>query len=307
MFSPAPPATRKVVLSTNLAETSVTVAGVRFIVDCGLSKQKLFRAKLGLQSLLVTPISKSSAIQRAGRAGREAVGKCYRLYPEAEFNKLNVANVPEILRCDLAQAILNLKARGIDDLTGFPFLDKPRRQPMEKALVQLCQLGTLDAKGHINDLGRKLAKMPLSPRLGRVLAAAEEMDCMTEMIDLISCLTVENIFLNVTGDDAREKAETARRMFLRREGDHLTLLAIVRSYAEEQTNRKAWAEKHFVSHRALQSVMVRRSNSSWIYAVFSSSTDQIFNIFLLLSTNLGIECSETITCPSFTIQHRPLE
>lgn len=259
IFSPAPPRTRKVILATNIAETSVTVSGVRHVIDCGKVKIKQFRNRLGLESLLVKPISQSAAIQRKGRAGREAAGNCYRLYTEKDYMALPKVTTPEILRCDLSSALLTMKARGIDDVLGFPFLDPPPREAMEKALLQLLQLGALTEEGKISDEGQKIAKLPLTPTLGRVIveAAKPERDCLLHVIDIIACLSVENLWVNMVTEEKKEEAEAARRELYRREGDHLTLLATVQAYAAEHSDRKAWAEKHFVSHRALQNVMVR--------------------------------------------------
>lgn len=257
IFTPTPSRTRKVILATNIAETSVTVLGVRFVIDCGKSKIKQFRNRLGLESLLVKPISKSAAIQRRGRAGREAPGQCYRLYTEEGYKELEERTTPEILRCDLSHAILTMKARGVDDVINFPFLDRPPREAIEKALLQLLHLSALTDTGTISEAGLKLAKFPLIPMLGRVLveAASPERDCLLDVIDIISALNVENVFLNLVTEERKEEAESVRRVLYRREGDHMTLLATVQSYAEEQTDRKAWCDKHFVSHRAMQNVM----------------------------------------------------
>ncbi|KAI9370892.1 P-loop containing nucleoside triphosphate hydrolase protein [Aspergillus egyptiacus] len=257
VFVPAPPRTRKIILATNIAETSVTVSGVRFVVDCGKAKIKQFRSRLGLDSLLVKPISKSAAIQRKGRAGREAPGQCYRLYTEKDYLALDEVNTPEILRCDLSQAILNMKARGVDNVIEFPFLTRPPREALEKALLQLLSINALEEDGKISAIGSHIAKLPLTPTLGRVLLAASDFgpECLIDVIDIISCLSVENIFLNTTSEEKKEEAENARRDLYRREGDHLTMLATVRAYASENTDRKAWAERHMVSHRAMQSVM----------------------------------------------------
>lgn len=259
VFTPAPPRTRKVILATNIAETSVTVPGVRFVVDCGKAKVKQFRTRLGLDSLLVKPISKSAAIQRKGRAGREAPGQCYRLYTEKDYLALDETNTPEILRCDLSQAILNMKARGVDNVMGFPFLTRPPREALEKALLQLLSIEALEESGQIGAIGKQIAKLPLTPTLGRVLLAAAENGpgCLTDVIDVISCLSVETIFLHTSSEEKKEEAETARRDLYRREGDHLTMMAAVQAYAAENTDRKAWAQRHLVSHRAMQSVMVR--------------------------------------------------
>lgn len=258
VFQPAPPRTRKVILATNIAETSVTVTGVRHVVDCGKAKMKQFRSRLGLDSLLVKPISKSAAIQRKGRAGREAPGTCYRLYTEKDYLALADTNTPEILRCDLSQALLTMKARGVDDVINFPFLTKPPREALEKALLQLFNLHALDDNGRINKIGRQIAQLPLNAPLGRVLLAAAEHghSVLLDVVDILSCLSVENIFLGTASEEKREEAEIARRDLYRREGDHLTMLATVRGYAADNVDRKAWAEKHLVSHRAMQSVMV---------------------------------------------------
>ncbi|KAM5430449.1 Salivary acidic proline-rich phosphoprotein 1/2 [Microsporum canis] len=257
VFLPTPPRTRKVILATNIAETSVTVPGVRYVIDCGKAKTKQFRTRLGLDSLLVKPISKSAAIQRKGRAGREAAGQCYRLYPEKEYLALPETNTPEILRCDVSQAILTMKARGVDDIVGFPFLTPPPRDAIEKALLQLFNINALDETGKISPIGSRIAKLPLTAPLGRVLLAGAEKGarCLRDVIDVISCLSVENIFLNTSSEEKKEQADLARRDLYRREGDHLTMLATVRAYAAENTDRKAWAERHLVSHRAMQAVM----------------------------------------------------
>ncbi|QGA13749.1 hypothetical protein EYB26_001400 [Talaromyces marneffei] len=257
VFAPAPPRTRKIILATNIAETSVTVSGVRFVVDCGKAKMKQFRSRLGLDSLLVKPISKSAAIQRKGRAGREAPGKCWRLYTEGDYLALDEANTPEILRSDLSQSLLTMKARGVDDIMNFPFLTRPPRDALEKALLQLFNIQALQETGKISEIGLQIAKLPLTPPLGRVLLAAAEhgQNCLLDVIDIISSLSVENIFLNTTSEEKKEEAEKARRDLYRREGDHLTMLMTVQGYAAENTDRKSWAERHMVSHRAMQSVM----------------------------------------------------
>ena len=256
IFTPTPYRTRKVILATNIAETSVTVPGVRYVIDCGKSKIKQFRNRLGLESLLVKPISKSAAIQRKGRAGREAAGQCYRLYTENGYESMEERTVPEILRCDLSHAILTMKARGADDVLNFPFLDRPPREALEKALLQLLHLSALEETGAISEMGLKIAKLPLTPTLGRVLVEAAARNCLLDVVDIISALSVENIFLNLVTEERKEEAEAARRELYRREGDHMTLLVTVQRYAEERSDRKVWCEKHFVSHRAMQNVMV---------------------------------------------------
>jgi len=253
IFEPAPPNTRKVILSTNIAETSVTVPGVRYVVDTGKAKIKKFRNQIGLDSLLVKPISQSSADQRKGRAGRESAGQCYRLYTEEGFMSFDRDNTPEILRCDLSEALLKMKARGVDDVLNFPFLTPPPREALEKALMQLLQLGALNEDGKISKIGLPVARLPLTPSLGRVIVEAATLDCLLEVIDIVACLSVENIFLNVDTEDARGKAQEARQQLFRRQGDHLTLLAAVQAYASETSRR--WCDDHLISHRAMKGAM----------------------------------------------------
>lgn len=257
VFQPAPRNTRKIVIATNIAETSVTVPGVRFVIDSGKAKVKQFRTSIGMESLLVKPISQSSAIQRQGRAGREGPGQCYRLYAESDYLTMQQSNTPEILRCDLSHAILTMKARGIKDVHNFPFLDRPPRNAMEKALLQLWLLGALTESGGISDIGIQIAKLPVNVCLGRALVAAAEpeLGCLPELIDIVSCLSVEDLFLNLTSEEKKEEAEVARRELYKREGDHLTFLAAVQAYAAENTDRKAWAKRYFVSHRAMKATM----------------------------------------------------
>ncbi|QIX00218.1 hypothetical protein AMS68_005735 [Peltaster fructicola] len=257
IFQPAPARTRKIILSTNIAETSVTVPGVRYVIDTGKAKIKQYRNRLALDSLLVKSISKSSADQRKGRAGREAPGQCYRLYTESAYSGLDFETKPEILRCDLSESMLKMKARGVQDVMSFPLLTSPPTEAIEKALLQLLQLNAIQDDGKITSMGKQIARLPLSPTLGRVLieAAKADFNCVLDVIDIVACLSVENVFLHVETEDKREEAQEARLQLFRRQGDHLTLLAAVRGYAAEQTDRKKWSEKFFVSHRAMQSVM----------------------------------------------------
>jgi len=266
VFQPTPRGTRKVILATNIAETSVTIPGVRHVIDSGLAKVKEFRTALGLDSLLVKPISKSAAIQRKGRAGREAPGKCFRLYTESDYLALDPVNVPEILRADLASSILTMKARGVDDILNFPFLSPPEPLAVRKALLQLHRLGALADNGSITALGTKMAKLPLPPPLSRVLLSAvnttssttppaEDSALLLSLIDIIACLSVESLFLPLASTDARESATVARATLHRRAGDHLTLMAAIQAYAAESSDRRAWCNTHFVSHRAMKNVM----------------------------------------------------
>ncbi|ATY62088.1 Helicase-associated domain [Cordyceps militaris] len=262
-FLPVKPKfTRKVVLATNIAETSVTVSGVRYVVDGGKAKIKQFRTRLGLESLLAKPISKSSAIQRTGRAGREGPGKCYRLYTETSFNSLLSADLPEILRNDVLGAILTMKARGIQDVLSFPLMDPPETEAIERALIHLHFLGALNDDGSITDVGETMAKFPLSAPLSAVLitAANPEYDCLMEAVDIISCITAgEDIFLAVHSEEGQEEVEEFRKELQRREGDLITYLTTMQQYTAENSNRNEWCQKRKLNVRTIkQALNIRR-------------------------------------------------
>merc|ERR1712054_16455 len=151
---PGEPAGRKIVFSTNIAETSLTIDGIVYVIDPGFAKQKVYNPRIRVESLLVSPISKASAHQRAGRAGRTKPGKCFRLYTEKAFKKeLMEQTYPEILRSNLGNVVLELKKLGIDDLVHFDFMDPPAPETLMRALELLNYLGALDDDGNLTDLG----------------------------------------------------------------------------------------------------------------------------------------------------------
>ncbi|KAF4819437.1 putative ATP-dependent RNA helicase prh1 [Colletotrichum tropicale] len=257
-FQPVKGRTRKIVLATNIAETSVTVPGVRYVVDGGKAKVKQFRARLGMESLLAKPISKSSAIQRTGRAGREGPGKCFRLYTEGTFDTLEETDLPEILRIDVLGAVLTMKARGIDDILGFPLMDTPDIDAIERALVSLHLLGALADDGAITEAGRKMAGFPVSAPLGAVLLASAkpEFDCVLEAIDVISCITSgDDIFHQLQSEEQREEIEELRKELYRREGDILTYLTTMQQYAAENADRIEWCKKRKVNIRNMKTAL----------------------------------------------------
>ncbi|KAI0483228.1 helicase associated domain-containing protein [Xylariaceae sp. FL0804] len=255
--------TRKVVLATNIAETSLTVPGVSYVIDSGWAKVKQFRPRLGMESLLSKAISKSSAIQRTGRAGREGPGKCYRLYNEGNYDGLREADLPEILRNDPLGAVLTMKARGIKDIFAFPLMDFPTVEATQNAHTQLRILGALTSEDDISDVGRKLARFPVPATYGRVLLAAAEpaSDCLLEAIDVIACvLSGEEIFQTVLPEDeAHDEVEEARAELYRREGDLLTYLTTMQRYTAEHADRTAWCRRRRVVARGMREALkVRR-------------------------------------------------
>ncbi|KAF8981526.1 putative ATP-dependent RNA helicase dhr2 [Entomortierella lignicola] len=252
IFEPAPQGTRKVILATNIAETSITIPNIRYVIDTGCHKSRGYNAKIGIESLLVEPISKSSARQRSGRAGREAPGLCFRLYTEDSFDLLEEDSVPEIKRCNLESAILSLKATGIDDVTGFDFMDRPSKSGMLRSLEHLYALEALDDEGKLTEIGKKMAAFPVDPPYAKVLLQSEKLECTKEAIEIISLLSVDSIFSAPSAK--REEANEARQKFISLDGDHLTLLNTLRAYESVKGDRD-WCRENFINSRHMRHVM----------------------------------------------------
>lgn len=216
IFETLPKNRRKVILATNIAETSITVSGVRYVIDSGLRKVKVWKHELGLSSLLTTTISQASAKQRAGRAGREAPGKVFRLYLEKIYqSELPKDQESEIMRNDIVLPILTLKKIGVDDLIYWPWLEHPGETAILSALSTLYSLGALDNNGKITSLGYKMAVLPLPPQLSAVLITAMNSGVLKDVIDIVSCISVDNLVLNVTTGDGemRDEINSKRRNY----------------------------------------------------------------------------------------------
>ena len=250
IFEPAPPGARKVVLATNIAETSVTIDGVYYVVDPGFVKQNAYDARLGMDSLVVTPISQAQARQRAGRAGRTGPGKCYRLYTEAAFRNEMLPNpIPDIQRQNLASTILALKAMGINDLLHFDFMDPPPAQTMLTALESLYALSALDDEGLLTRLGRKMADFPMDPPMAKMLIASVDMGCSEEMLSIVAMLSIPNVFYRPK--DKQAQADAKRAKFFQPEGDHLTLLTVYNAWVSSRFSMP-WCMDNFIQGRALR-------------------------------------------------------
>ncbi|KAG8692676.1 putative ATP-dependent RNA helicase dhr2, partial [Ceratobasidium sp. 395] len=213
IFQPPPKGERKIILSTNIAETSITIPGVKYVVDSGMCKEKGYQSRsagTGIETLTLRPISKSSAIQRAGRAGREGPGLCFRLYTEQAYGSLDDISRPEIQRCNLAFAALQLKCLQ-QDLSSTDLIDPPPSDAVATSLVSLFGLNALDSSGHITPLGRKLAAFPLDPPFARALIASEELGCMVDMIDVLALLSASSKVMLDPPSEQREAALEARQ------------------------------------------------------------------------------------------------
>ncbi|VDN95136.1 unnamed protein product [Brugia pahangi] len=251
IFEPAPPGSRKVVIATNIAETSLTIDGIYYVVDPGFVKQKIYNPKSGMDSLVVTPISQAQAKQRAGRAGRTGPGKCYRLYTERAYrDEMLPTPVPEIQRTNLASTLLQLKAMGINNLIDFDFMDAPPVEAMITALTQLHTLSALDNDGLLTRLGRRMAEFPLEPSLSKLLIMSVDLCCSDEVLTIVSMLSVQNVFYRPKVDK-QEIADQKKAKFHQPEGDHLTLLAVYNSWKHHHFSQP-WCYENFIQIRTLK-------------------------------------------------------
>lgn len=247
---PKGPPGRKVVVSTNIAETSLTIDGIVYVVDPGFFKQKVYNPRIRVESLLVSPISKASAQQRAGRAGRTRPGKCFRLYTEKDFVKeLEEQTHPEILRSNLANTVLELVKLGIKDLVHFDYMDAPAPETIMRALELLNYLAALDDDGNLTPLGQIMAEFPLDPQLAKMLICSPEFRCSNEILSLTAMLSVPNVF--VRPNNARREADIAKAQFTHPDGDHLTMLNVYHAFKSNEHD-KNWAWQNFLSQRSLQ-------------------------------------------------------
>lgn len=191
IFEATPEGARKVVLGTNIAETSLTIDGICYVIDTGFCKQKSYNPRTGMESLIVTPISKAAAQQRAGRAGRTQAGKCFRLYTSYSYlHELEDNTVPEIQRTNMGNVVLMLKSLGIDDLLNFDFMDRPPAETLMRALEQLYALGALNDRGELTKLGRKMAEFPLDPMMSKAVIVSEQYKCAKEVVTIVSMLSI---------------------------------------------------------------------------------------------------------------------
>ncbi|XP_028072575.1 pre-mRNA-splicing factor ATP-dependent RNA helicase DEAH10-like [Camellia sinensis] len=257
--------TEEVILATNIVETSVTIPGIKYVIDPGLLKAPTYCARTGMESLIFVPTSKfAKEVGILGRAGREGPGKCFRLYPEIEFEKLRDSTIPEITRCNLSNVILQLKALGVDDIFGFDFMEKPSRDAVIKSLEILVLLDAITEEYKLSDpVGHQMAWLPLKPIHSKALILASQFNCLEEMLITVAMLSVESIFY--APREKLEEAQTATKCFSSLEGDHLILINIYRAFDEflekskiginkekaEKSLRK-WCKENFINNRFLR-------------------------------------------------------
>ncbi|KAJ1655473.1 Pre-mRNA-splicing factor ATP-dependent RNA helicase PRP16 [Dispira simplex] len=241
---------RKCVVATNIAETSLTVDGVMYVIDNGYCKLKVYNPRIGMDALQITPVSQANADQRAGRAGRTGPGTCYRLYTEQAYRlEMFPSAIPEIQRTNLANVVLLLKSLGVKNLLDFDFLDAPTDSNVHNAMYQLWILGALDNQGDLTPLGHRMVSYPLDPSLCKMLLTAESLSCTAEVVTIVSMLSVPSVFYRPK--EQIEQSDAAREKFLVAESDHLTLLHVYNLW-KANGYRDAWCRKHFIHAKALR-------------------------------------------------------
>ncbi|KAF3839509.1 hypothetical protein F7725_018226 [Dissostichus mawsoni] len=240
-----------VVVATNIAETSLTIDGIIYVIDPGFCKQKSYNARTGMESLIVTPCSRASANQRAGRAGRVAAGKCFRLYTAWAFkHEMEESTVPEIQRTNLGNVVLLLKSLGINDLIHFDFMDPPPHETLVLALEQLYALGALNHLGELTKLGRRMAELPVDPMLSKMILASEQYKCSEEVLTIAAMLSVNNSIFYRPKDKVVH-ADNARQNFVVPGGDHLVLLNVYTQWLESDYSTQ-WCYENFIQFRSMR-------------------------------------------------------
>ncbi|PHH69506.1 hypothetical protein CDD80_6689 [Ophiocordyceps camponoti-rufipedis] len=251
VFDKPPEGTRKVIFSTNIAEASVTIDGIVFVVDCGFVKLRAYNAETCIESLTTTAVSKASASQRAGRAGRTKPGKCFRLYTEEAYEALQDANVPELQRSNLAPVVLQLKALGIDNVVRFEFLSRPAAGLMAKALELLYALGALDGYAKLTrPLGLRMAELAVPPMMAKTLLMAPSMGCLGEILSIAAMASLGgSVWFYHDGEQKR--MESSRRKFAAEEGDQLTLLNVYAAFAAKGKQQARFCHENHINYKAM--------------------------------------------------------
>ncbi|KAJ7550282.1 hypothetical protein O6H91_07G092200 [Diphasiastrum complanatum] len=247
----------KCVVATNMAETSLTVDGILYVIDTGYGKIKFYNPRMGMDALQVFPVSRAAADQRAGRAGRTGPGTCYRLFTESAYQNEMLPNpVPEIQRTNLGNVVLLLKSLNVENLLDFDFMDPPPQENILNSMYQLWVLGALDNVGRLTSLGRKMVEFPLDPPLAKMLLSGDELHCVNEVLTIVSMLSVPSVFFRPK--DRAEESDAAREKFFVPESDHLTLLNVYLRWKENQY-RGDWCNDHFLHVKGLRKAREVRS------------------------------------------------
>jgi len=254
VFETTNPGCRKIVLATNVAETSLTIPGITHIIDSGLVKRR-FCLKSGLEVLKKGPIARAEAWQRSGRAGRERPGTAFRLYTEEQFDSFQPDITPEIQRADLGHLILNLKSMGVVSIRKFDFMDRPSSKAIKRALIRLMKLGALDKLGRLTSLGSKMVAYPLDPMYSKAIIESEKFQCSSEIIAIVALLAAEGSIWFVP-HSKRGDANLSKKSFAHDGGDALSMLQVYQHYVGQQgiENKKSWCSSRFVNYKTMRQV-----------------------------------------------------
>uniref|UniRef100_A0A1D1Y1U1 RNA helicase n=1 Tax=Anthurium amnicola TaxID=1678845 RepID=A0A1D1Y1U1_9ARAE len=257
IFQKAEDGARKCIVATNIAETSLTVDGIFYVIDTGYGKMKVYNPRMGMDALQVFPVSKAAADQRSGRAGRTGPGTCYRLYTESAYlNEMLPNPVPEIQRTNLGNVVLLLKSLKIENLLDFDFMDPPPQENILNSMYQLWVLGALNNVGSLTEIGWKMVEFPLDPPLAKMLLMGEQLQCLNEVLTIVSMLSVPSVFFRPK--DRAEESDAAREKFFVPESDHLTLLHVYQQWKANQY-RGDWCNDHFLHVKGLRKAREVRS------------------------------------------------
>ncbi|KAL1306733.1 hypothetical protein AAFC00_005398 [Neodothiora populina] len=274
VFEETPENTRKVIVATNIAEASVTIPGIVFVIDCGFVKLRAFDPATGIETLTATAISKAAATQRAGRAGRTKPGKCYRLFTESAFDSLDEASIPEIQRSNLAPMILQLKSLGIDNIARFEYLTPPPSELIIRALEMLYSLGALDDYARLTKpLGLRMAELAVEPMMARVLLSASDFGCLSEILSIAAMTTLQgSVWFQHEGE--KKAMETSRWKFAVDEGDHLTLLNVYQAFVTKGKNDAAWCRSNHLNFKSMTKAVSVRNQLKRYMERFGINVDE---------------------------------
>lgn len=277
VFDKTPEGIRKVVFSTNIAEASVTIDGIVYVVDCGFVKQRAYNPKTGIETLTATPVSKASASQRAGRAGRTKPGKCFRLYTEDAHQALPDANIPEIQRSNLASVVLQLKALGIDNIVRFDFFSPPPSELLSKALELLYALGALDEYAKLTrPLGFRMAELAVEPMMAKTLLSSPAFGCTSEILTIAAMTNLQgSVWFHHEGD--KKSIEFSRRKFAVEEGDHLTLLNAYKAFTTKGKKEAKFCHDNNLNFKSMSRAVSIRAQLKRYLERFNIPIDETFS------------------------------
>eukprot|EP01084_Bolivina_argentea_P145510 255037_1 len=319
IFAKVPKNCRKIIFATNIAETSLTVNGIVYVIDPGLVKQKQFNYDSGIDELIINNISKISAVQRKGRCGRTANGKCYRLYTKEELNEFSEETTPEILRSSLCSTILILKAMGINDIiNNFEYLDKPNINAFVNALNKLYLLNAIDKYGELNErIGIKMSKLPLDPIYSKILIEAKEYKATDIALSLVSIISANHgsssdLFIRPTmniNDDEKMKYYSAHKQFDSKYGDIISWLLLFNNFMKMSKEMNGndnmlyqWTKKYFVRYVILKNALKIRGQLKDIIEkefdkniLFIQSTKPIKSIRKVLAKSLFMQIAKNVS------------